>query len=161
MTTSARDLGPLVATYRKSRSFLFVGWFMAALFIGVGAFVLWLGSRVGSPGFTSAATSRCCTRSATALGLGVALIFLIWRLGASQPTFQLFQNGIRASGPDGDTRTLYRDIEDLYTFFYGGIGYRAAPGAPWTFIGGRTSRFAELSERLRGAQNGGVPLPAR
>ncbi len=148
-TTSTNALGPLIATYGKSRSFLFVGWFMAALFAAVGAFVLWLSTIIGPNFRFSGDVSLLYSVGFGALALGAALAFLIWRLAASQATFQLFENGIRASGPDGDHSTLYRDIQDLYTFFYGGIGYRASPTSPWTFIGSRIHKFAELSQRLR------------
>ncbi|MDQ1813283.1 hypothetical protein RBA41_08200 [Massilia sp. CCM 9210] len=148
----AHALGPLIATYGKSRSFLFVGWFMAALFAGVGVFVLWLTTRIGPNFRFSGDVSLLYTVGFGALALGAAIAFFIWRLAASQPTFQLFDNGIRASGPDGENVTLYRDLEDLYTFFYGGIGYRASANAPWTFIGSRIHKFGELSERLRSLQ---------
>ncbi|NHZ63378.1 hypothetical protein [Massilia genomosp. 1] len=145
-------LGPLIATYGKSRSFLFVGWFMAALFAGVGLFVLWLTTRIGPNFRFNGDVSLLYMVGFGSLALGIATALLFWRLAASQPTFQLFENGIHASGPDGGKVTLYRDLEDLYSFFYGGIGYRAAPGAPWTFIGSRIHRFAELSERLNSLQ---------
>lgn len=145
-------LGSLIASYGKSRSFLVVGWFMAALFAVVGLFVLWLSTRIGPDFRFSGDVSLLYMVGFGALALGVATAFFIWRLAASQPTFHLFDKGIRASGPDGDNTVLYRDLQDLYSFFYGGIGYRAAPGAPWTFIGSRIHRFAELSERLASLQ---------
>lgn len=148
----AQALGPLLATYGKSRSFLVVGWSMAALFAAVGAFVLWLSTRIGPDLRFSGDVSLLYLVGFGALALGAASGGVVWRLAASQATFQLFDKGIRASGPDGDTITLYRDLEDLYSFFYGGIGYRASPRAPWTFIGSRIHRFAELSERLRSLQ---------
>ncbi|CUI03859.1 hypothetical protein [Massilia antarctica] len=150
--SGAQALGPLIAAYGKSRSFLFVGWFMAALFAVVGLFVLWLTTRIGPNFRFSGDVSLLYAVGFGALALGAAIAFFIWRLAASQPAFQLFDNGIRASGPDGDHVTLYRDLEDLYTFFYGGIGYRAAVNAPWTFIGSRIHKFGELSERLRALQ---------
>lgn len=148
----AQALGPLVATYGKSRSFLLAGWCMAALFAGVGVFVLWLSTRIGPDFRFSGDVSLLYMTAAGALALGAGVAFLVWRLAASQPRFELFENGIRATGPEGERTTLYRDLEDLYSFFYGGIGYRASPGAPWTFIGSRIHRVAELSERLRSLQ---------
>lgn len=148
-STASRDLGSLIASYGKSRSFLFVGWFMAALFAGTGAFVLWLTTRIGPDFRFNGNVSLLYTVGFGALALGAGVAFFIWRLAASQPTFTLFDKGIRASGPDGDSTILYRDIEDLYTFFYGGIGYRASPQSSWNFIGSRIHRYAELSQRLR------------
>lgn len=145
-------LGALIATYGKSRSFLFVGWFLAALFSGVGLFVLWLTTQFGPNFKFTGHVSFLYVVGYGSLALGAAIAFVFWRLAASQPTFQLFENGIRASGRAGENVILYRDLEDLYSFFYGGIGYRAAPGAPWTFIGSRIHRFAELSERLSSLQ---------
>lgn len=145
-------LGPLIATYGKSRSFLLMGWLMAALFAGVGAFVLWLSTRIGPDFRFSGDVSLLYMAGFGALALGAAIALLIWRLAASQPRFALFGNGIRATGPDGEHITLYRDLEDVYSFFYGGIGYRESPGAPWIFIGSRIHRVAELSERLRSLQ---------
>lgn len=145
-------LGSLIATYGKSRSFLLVGGFMAALFAAVGLFVLWLSTRIGPNFRFSGDISLLYMVGFGSLTLGAAIGFFIWRLAASQPTFHLFDNGIRATGPDGDNTILYRDLQDLYSFFYGGIGYRAAPGAPWTFIGSRIHRFAELGERLASLQ---------
>jgi hypothetical protein len=72
-----------------------------------------------------------------------------WRLAASQPKFYLHEEAIRAVGRHGDRTDFYRDIEDLYTFFFGGIGYRASMQAPWIFLAGRIHRFADLSQRLR------------
>lgn len=148
----SQALGPLIATYGKSRSFLLVGWCMAALFAGAGAVVLWLSTRIGPHLRFSGDVSLLPMVGSGALALGAAIAFFIWRLAASQPAFHLYENGIRASGPDGEHVTLYRDLEDLYSFHGGGIGYRASPGAPWTFIGSRIRRFAELSERLRSMQ---------
>ncbi|HEX8615390.1 MAG TPA: hypothetical protein VF800_29240 [Telluria sp.] len=148
----AQALGPLIATYGKGRSFLLVGWFMAALFAAVGAFVLWLTTRIGPNFRFNGNVSLLYMVGFGSLVLGAAIAFVIWRLAASQPRFELFDNGIRATGPDGENITLYRDLEDLYSFFYGGIGYRESPGAPWTFIGSRIHRFAELSERLSSLQ---------
>ncbi|UOD28248.1 hypothetical protein INH39_22680 [Massilia violaceinigra] len=150
--SGAQALGSLIATYGKSRSFLFVGWFMAALFAGVGLFVLWLTTRIGPTFKFTGDVSFLYTVGFGLLALGAAIALVFWRLAASQPAFQLFDNGIRATGPAGENIILYRDLEDLYSFFYGGIGYRAAPGAPWTFIGSRIHRFAELSERLSSLQ---------
>jgi hypothetical protein len=84
--------------------------------------------------------------------LGGAIAFVIWRLAASQPTFRLYENGIRASHGGDDSVILYRDLEDLFTFFYGGIAYGAAPGTSWFFIGSRINKVAELSHRLRSMQ---------
>ncbi|NHZ43395.1 hypothetical protein [Massilia aquatica] len=146
--SGAQALGKLIATYGKSRSFLFVGWFMAALFAGVGLFVLWLTTQIGPDFRFTGPVSLLYTVGFGSLALGAAIAIIFWRLAASQPTFHLLENGIRA----GENTILYRDLEDLYRFFYGGIGYRAAPGAPWTFIGSRIHRFAELSERLSSLQ---------
>jgi hypothetical protein len=44
---------------------------------------------------------------------------------------------------------IQEDIEDLYTFFFGGIGYPASMQAPWIFLAGRIHHFADLSQRLR------------
>lgn len=151
-TTDPQSLGQLLGTYGKSRSFLIVGWFLAALFAGLGAYVLWLTTRVGQDFNYSGDIKSLYGTGFGALVLGIGIAILYWRLAASQPTFRLYEYGIRASKGGSDNVTLYRDLEDLFVFFYGGIAYRAAPGRPWFFIASRIHKMAELNRRLRSLQ---------
>lgn len=147
-----QSLGRPIGIYGKSRSFLIVGGCLAALFIGVGLFVLWLTTRIGPDFRFDGDVALLYEVGVGALAIGAAVALLYWRLAASQPTFHLYEHGIRASGRGGDVVTLYRELEDLFMFFYGGIAYRAAPGAPWQFIASRIHRFGELSSLLRELQ---------
>ncbi|WP_437951279.1 hypothetical protein WME98_10830 [Sorangium sp. So ce296] len=144
-----RNPGDVIGTYGKSRSLLFTGWFLAALFAGAGALVL---SLVPGPGSTvrfDGDVSVLYRAGYGAIALGVVIALGTWWVVASQPVFVLHQNAIQARERKGTRTDFYADIEDLYTFYFGGIGYRATPQAPWVFIGARTSRYAELSRTLR------------
>ncbi|MGK3989427.1 hypothetical protein WME99_40650 [Sorangium sp. So ce136] len=141
--------GNVLGTYGKSRSLLFTGWFLAALFAGAGALVL---SLVPGPGSTvrfDGDVSVLYGVGYGAIALGVAIALGTWWAVSSQPVFVLHENAIQARERKGTRTDYYADIEDLYTFYFGGIGYRATPQAPWVFIGARSSRYAELSETLR------------
>jgi hypothetical protein len=118
------------------------------LFAGVGAFVLWLSTRIGPNFRFDGDISMLYSVGFGGIGIGIAIVVLFWRLVASQATVALHQNGIHASGPDGQCVTLYRDIEDVFVFFHGGLGFRATPQSPWTFVGARNSKYAQLSSRL-------------
>ncbi|WP_437328275.1 hypothetical protein [Sorangium sp. So ce381] len=141
--------GDVIGTYGKSRSLLFTGWFLAALLAGAGALVL---SLVPGPGSTvrfEGDVSVLYRAGYGAIALGVVIALGTWWVVGSQPVFVLHQNAIQARERKGTRTDFYADIEDLYTFYFGGIGYRATPQAPWVFIGARTSRYAELSKTLR------------
>lgn len=149
MTQPTAALGPLIRTYGKSRSFLFVWWTLAVLFAAAGALVL---SLVPGPGSTVRFDGNVSLLYGTAAGaFGLAVLFVVvpWLLTRSQPTYHLHEKGVRYVGPQGDRTDLYQDIEDLYVFDYGGFAYRATPQAPWCSAGGRVSALAELTQRLR------------
>lgn len=145
----SRSAGSLLGVYGKSRSFLFVWGFLATLFGAVGAFVLSLIPKIGTTLHFSGNVSVLYVVGFGSIALGVVIALAAWRLAASQPTFHLHENAIRVVDRHGDRTDFYQDIEDLYTFFYGGIAYRASQHSPWTFIGSRIHRFAELSQGLR------------
>ncbi|WKB55867.1 hypothetical protein [Eleftheria terrae] len=145
------QLGPLTGKYGKSRSFLFAWWCLAALFAGAGVLVLLLIPGEGSNVRFSGDISLLYQVGIGGLALGVATALGAWLVTRSQPTFYLHEQGVRTVGPGGERCDLYRDIEDVYTFYAGGIGWRASSQGSWTFAGGRISRLAELTRQLRTA----------
>ncbi len=142
-----QNLGALIGTYGKSRSFLIVWWTLAALFAGAGALVL---SLMANPNLRfDGPKSLLYAIGFGGLGLGIVIAAVAWLLVAAQPKFYLHENAIRAVGPRGDRTVLYADIEDLYLFWNGGAAYRTTPAASWEFFGNRIARSADLKKRLR------------
>jgi hypothetical protein len=144
------DKGQLIGRYGQSRSFRFALYGLAALFLVVGVFVLFLAWQVRSGGVKF--TGDISILYATGFGgIGVALAIGIgtWLLVASQPTYFLYENAIHAVGRNFNRLDRYDAIEDLFHFFWGGFGYRANPASPWIFAGARNSRIGQLTENLR------------
>lgn len=149
LTKPGKEIGALLGVYGKSRSFLFVWGFLALLFGSAGFFVLSLIPKIGTTLRFNGNVSMVYVVGLGCLIVALGIAIVAWRLTASQPTFYLYENAIRAKGPQFDRTDFYHDLEDLFTFFYGGMAYRASSHAPWTFIGSRIHRFGELSQRLR------------
>jgi hypothetical protein len=142
------DNGQLIGKYGQSRSFRIVLYGLALLFAAVGVFGLFLGMQAASGALRfDGDISILYKAGAGSIGVALLIALVTWRLTSSQPTFYLYENAIHAAGPKVDRVDRYEDIEDLFSFFWGGLGYRANPKAPWTFIAAnRISKYAQLRD---------------
>ncbi len=138
-----------MSTHGVSRSFLIGWWFIAVVCSGCGLAVLWLISQIGHGFEYKGDVSSLSAIAFGLIALGPVIAFVSWWLAASQPKFYLHENAIRAVDRQGDRLDFYEDIEDLYVFLYGGLGYRASPDAPWKFVGARISGYGRLCQQLR------------
>ncbi len=151
--SKSRELGPLVATYGTSRSFVGTGRLLGALFAIVGVLVLWLATRVGQDGLQFSGDPRLLHLVGGGLiVVGIAVERIFWTIARRQVTVHLHEHGLRAIGHGRDQVDLHADIEDVYLVSTGLFGWRSSPASPWVVIDNRVSKMAELREHLLGYQ---------
>lgn len=142
------QVGPRIAVYGKGRSFLFVWWLLAALFAATGGSALFLAPRAGHQFAFGADAAVLYLAGSAFLALGVIVALGSWWRATTRPRFVLYENAITTIDRQGRRTDLYADLEDLFMFFWGGLGYRATPQDPWVIISSETPRYDELSTRL-------------
>jgi membrane protein implicated in regulation of membrane protease activity len=144
-----REPGALLATFGTSRSFVAVFALLAALFVGVGVFLLWLHGQVVSHGMNFSGDAAILSMTGFAsVALGAAALLLAWSLTRRQVTIHLHENGLRTVGGGQDQLDYFEDIQDVYRVSTGLFGWRSAPGAAWTKVDNRVSRGAQLRDEL-------------
>jgi hypothetical protein len=149
----SHELGPLVATYGTSRSFLGVGRLLAALFVVAGAFVLWLATRTGHEGLQFGGDPKLLQGVGFGLvAVGVAVERIFGTMARRHVTIHVHEHGVRAIGRERDQVDFHVDIEDIYLVSTGLFGWRASPTKPWVIVDNRVSKMAELRQHLLGLQ---------
>ena len=144
-----RQPGAHIATFGPSRLYFGVLYALAAMFIGIGAFVLWLRQQAidGSLHFSGDLTLLLEGAAGLVAAGGVALL-VAWRLKRRLCTIHLHENALRAVGRGRDQLDFFVDIEDVYSVSNGLFGWRVAPGAPWVIVDNRVARFGKLRSDL-------------
>ncbi len=149
----SRELGPLVATYGPSRSFVGAGRALCAVFVVIGVLPLWLFSRIGHDGAKFDGDPNLLL--ATGVGLivfGIVFERVISMMARRHVTVHVHENAMRAVSRGRDQVDFHEDIEDIYLVSTGLFGWRATPSSPWVIIDNRISKMAQLRQHLLGYQ---------
>lgn len=145
----SRQPGAHIATFGPSRLYFGMLYMLAAMFIGIGVFVLWMRAQAaaGSINFTGDPTVLLEGAAGLIAAGGVALM-VAWRLKRRLCTIHLHENALRAVGRGRDQLDYFADIEDVYAVSNGLFGWRVAPGTPWVIVDNRVAHFAKLNREL-------------
>lgn len=138
--------GKIISKHGSSISLTIVFSFLALLIAGAGALLLNVMRNPGDLRFEGD-PALVINIGYAAIAIGILIeLGTAWSL-SRQPKFTLFEHAIHARSGKIDRLDAYADIEDIYTFLYGGAGYRTH-GGQWVFSGGRTSRLGTMTRNL-------------
>lgn len=146
---SSRQPGTLQATFGASRAFFGSLAVLAAMFIGIGLFLVWLRAQAASGAVHFSGDLAPLGESAAgAVAIGAIILGVAWWLKRRIPKIRLHENALHALGQGRDQLDFFVDIEDLYTVSNGLFGWRVAPGKPWVIVDNRVARFGKLGTEL-------------
>ncbi|MCB2408775.1 hypothetical protein [Hymenobacter lucidus] len=143
-------IGEPLKVYGPSRSLSSVIGLCAALFAGVGIFVLLL------PTLLAGSATRFDGDPSLLFGVGAGFTALgllgvagVWYFYRTKPRVHLHQEGLVVVAGGHTTQCRFDQLQDLYLFYYlGGFAFRASAATPWTFVRATTSQSAELQREV-------------
>ncbi|MEY4565016.1 MAG: hypothetical protein RLZZ618_4293 [Pseudomonadota bacterium] len=151
MTVSdARQPGALLGRYRRSRMVLFGVGIPALVIAAIGLFVFWLITRIGRDGLSfSGDVSILYATGSGLVALGLVLLLVAVLQYRAMPSFELHEHAVRVQGGGHNQFDFYEDIEYLYVYLVGGMGYRGEGKLRWVWThGARLARYSEFIGRL-------------
>ena len=149
LAKSPRQPGALQITFGASRAFFGSLAVLAAMFIGIGLFLVWLRAQAASGAVNFSGDLTLLGESAAgAIAVAAGILGIAWWLKRRIPRIRLHENALHTLGQGRDQLDFFVDIEDVYSVSNGLFGWRVAPGTPWVIVDNRVARFGKLRSEL-------------
>lgn len=142
------DTEGLISRHGPSRTSLAIAIALGLMFTAVGILLLALISNIGTSVKFEGNINVLYATTAGAFVVAIAIIVVGIYLNRRQPMFYLYEDRVRVIGPKLDRTDRYTEIEDIFAFPMGGVGYRKTTDSSWAFSGYHTSKDSGLVDTL-------------
>lgn len=142
-------LGKLISRHGRSKSSLFLTGLFAAIFTGVGIFVMLLPTLLaGSNTHIAISTSVLYGVGLCLAAIGLAPLGIVWYLHKQKSVVCLHEEGLLIEARDNPVICRFEQMADFYQFTYGGFAFRKEPNTPWVFVRTSTAQYRQLYDQV-------------